>query len=148
MTVDISGFGLRVRVIGSVTFPAGFDVTQFADDADPFDTPAITIANTAMGLNGDLQVFSAAVPIPLTLAVVPSSDDDKNLAVLFEANRVGKGKVGARDKITVVGIYPDGKTVTLTNGVITAGIPTDSIASAGRKKSKPYTFAFENKVSA
>lgn len=147
MTVYISGFGLRVRVIASNTFPNGFDVTQFADDADPFDAPSIKIANTAMGLNGELIIFSTAVPINLTLAVVPASDDDKNLAVLFEANRVGKGKSGARDEITITGIYPSGKTVTLSGGCITDGIPTDSIASAGRMKSKPYVFSFENKVS-
>jgi hypothetical protein len=134
-------------VIASNTFPSGFDVTQFADDSDPFDTPSIKIANTAMGLNGDLVRFSTAVPINLTLAVVPASADDKNLAVLFEANRVGKGKSGASDEITLTAIYPDGRTLTLSGGCITDGIPSDSVASAGRMKSKPYSFSFENKVS-
>ncbi len=148
MTNDISGFGLRIRLIASKTFPTGIDITQFADDGDPFDAPSIKIADTAMGLNGDLVKFSKAVPLPVTLNVVPTSDDDKNLSVLLESNRVGKGKNGARDEITLTAIYPSGKVVTFSGGCITDGMPTESVASAGRMKSKAYTFSFENKVSA
>lgn len=148
MTVDISGFGLQVRIIATNTFPTGFTVTQFADDSDPFDLPSIQIADKAMGLNGDLIVWSKASPIMLTLSVVPNSDDDVNLGILAEANRVGKGKSGAQDQIIMTGIYPDGKTITLIGGVLTDAIPANSVASAGRLKSKPYQFAFENKVSA
>jgi len=35
---DISVFGIRVQLVASETFPAGISLTQFADDADPFDT--------------------------------------------------------------------------------------------------------------
>ena len=28
---DISAFGIRVRLVASTTFPAGIDITQFAD---------------------------------------------------------------------------------------------------------------------
>lgn len=143
---DISGFGLRINLIASNTFPSGFMISQFADDGDPLDTPAIAIADKAMGLNGDLITWSQATPLELTLNVIPDSEDDLNLAALAEANRVSKGKRSARDIITLVGIYPDGKTVTYTNGKMTNAIPGTPVASAGRKKTKPYTFAFEGKV--
>lgn len=143
---DVSGFGLRLRVVGSVTFPSGFDVTQFADDTDPFDMPVHTIGDSAMGLNGDLVTWAKANPVQATVAVVPNSDDDRNLAVLFEANRPGKGKRPAGDVITITAIYPDGRTATATGGKLISGIPSDSIASAGRRKSKPYAFVFENLV--
>lgn len=145
---DIAGFGLQINLIASVTFPAGIVITQFADDADPFDIPSIQIADKAMGLNGDMVVWGKANPIALTLNVIPQSDDDRNLAILAEANRVGKGKSGARDRITLTGVYPDGRTVTLNEGAIMDAMPGDSVASAGRLKSKAYIFAFENKVSA
>lgn len=141
---DISGFGLRINIKASNTFPAGIDVTEFADDADPFDMPSIQIADKAMGLNGDMIVWSKAVPITPTLNVIPGSDADRNLAVLLEANRVGKGKQSARDVITMTGIYPDGRTVILGSGKITDGMPGNSVASSGRFKSKPYAFAFES----
>ena len=143
---DISVFGLRVRLVASMTFPAGISITQFADDADPFDTPSIQIRDKAMGVNGDLVSWSKATPPALSISVVPGSDDDRNLAVLFEANRVGKGKLGARDVITVTALYPNLSTVTFSKGVITDGMPANSPSSAGRLKSKTYQFAFENLV--
>ena len=141
---DISAFGIRVQVIASETFPAGISITQFADDADPFDAPSMQIRDKAMGVNGDLISWSKANPIPVTLNVVPGSDDDINLSVLFEANRVGKGKFGARDVISIVAIYPDGSVAAFSQGVITDGQPANSAQSSGRLKSKAYAFAFEN----
>lgn len=141
---DISGFGLRLQVVASNTFPAGLDVTQFADDADPFDSPALQVRDKAMGLNGDLISWSKANPVTATLSVIPNSDDDRNLSVLLGANRVGKGKQSAADVITITAIYPDGSVTNFTQGVITDGPPALSAASAGRLKSKTYTFAFEN----
>ena len=141
---DISAFGIRVQVIASETFPAGISITQFADDADPFDAPSMQIRDKAMGVNGDLISWSKANPIPVTLNVVPGGDDDINLSVLFEANRVGKGKFGARDVISIVAIYPDGSVAAFSQGVITDGQPANSAQSSGRLKSKAYGFAFEN----
>lgn len=145
---DISGFGLKVQVVASVTFPAGLTITQFADDADPIDTPSQQLADKAMGLNGDLIGWSKANPILATLNLIPGSDDDRNLGILAEANRVGKGKNSARDVITMTAIYPDGRVITYSNGIITDAMIGNSVASAGRLKSKPYAFAFENKVEA
>jgi hypothetical protein len=141
---DISVFGLRVQLTASETFPAGVSFTQFADDADPFDAPSMQIRDKAMGVNGDLVSWSKATPIAVTLNVVANGDDDRNLAVLFEANRVGKGKQGARDVIGITAVYPDGRTASFTQGVITDGMPANSAASSGRLKSKAYVFAFEN----
>lgn len=144
MTTDVSGFGLKVRLVASETFPSGFDITQFADDADPFDLPTMQIRDKAMGLNGDLVVWSKANPAVGSLSLIPGSEDDKNMAVLFEANRVGKGKQGARDLITLTVIYPDGDTWTGTEGALTDGMPGRGVSSAGRIKTKTYQFAFEN----
>lgn len=141
---DISGFGLQVRVVASETFPSGFTVTSFADDADPFDFPSQQIKDKAMGINGDLIVWSKANPLNITLALIPKTDDDKNMSVLLEANRAAKGKKVVQDVITMTAIYPDGSQITLANGAITDGIPRNAVASAGRLKSKTYGFSFEN----
>lgn len=143
---DISGQGLEINLVALGVFPAGFVINQFADDADPLDIADIQLADTAMGLNGDLISWNTANPIPMVVNVIPGSDDDINLAILAEANRVGRGKVSAKSKITAIITYPDGKIITLTSGKITNAPATDSVASAGRKKSKTYTFAFENKL--
>lgn len=140
---DVSGFGFQVRLIASKTFPAGFTITAFADDADPFDLPQLQINDAAMGLNGDMVTWTFHAPIPVTINLIPKTDEDKNMAVLFEANRAARGKKPARDIITLVGVYPDDSTVTLSKGVCFGSIPSNSIASAGRYKSKPYEFRFE-----
>jgi uncharacterized protein YijF (DUF1287 family) len=101
-----------------------------------------------MGLNGDMVTWSTAQPLVITLNVIPNSDDDKNLYVLAEANRVAKGKTSAHDKITIAFTYPSGEVRTLSNGVITDAMLGNGVASAGRMKSKPYVFKFENQVSA
>jgi hypothetical protein len=140
---DISGFGIRGILRASITFPQGVPITEFADDADPFDNPSQQIADKAMGLNGHQVTWSKANPIMVTLNVIPDGEDDRNLAVLAEANRVGRGKLSARDVITYTMIYPDGSSRTFSGGVLTDAPLSTSIASAGRKKSKPYAFSFE-----
>jgi hypothetical protein len=144
MNGEIGGFGLVVTLLASTTYPVGLAIEQFADDADPFDFPDIQIADVAMGLNGDMISWSKAIPLPVTLSVIPESNDDNNLAVLLAANRVGKSKQSALDSITLVGQYPSGAIVTLSSGKLTNGSISNSIASAGRMKSKQYKFAFQN----
>lgn len=143
---DISGFGASLRILASATFPGGFEITQFADDADPLDVPTMVIGNSAMGLNGDLVSWTEANPIPITLNIIAGSEDDTNLEVLFSANRAGKNKASAKDAITLYASYPDGSKTTATVGLCTEFMPTKGIASAGRFKSRPYSFTFENIV--
>lgn len=140
---DISGYGLRVNIKASTTFPSGIEITQFADDADPLDNPATDVATATMGLNGDLVTASAAAPLIATLNVIPTSENDRDLAVLAQANVVGKGRTPAKDKITMTITYPGGRTATLTNGAMTNAILLPGVASAGRLKTRSYTFAFE-----
>lgn len=139
-----SGSGLIVQLVASFTFPVGITLTQFAGDVDPFDIPVLQIRDKRMGLNGDLQVFTKAVPIDVMLSVVPGSDDDKNLSILLEANRGGLGKLSVRDVITLTPIYSDGTTGTLIQGAIMSGPPKFSVATDSSLKSKTYGFTFEN----
>jgi len=146
MSEDISGYGASVRVLASNTFPAGFEISQFADDADAIDAPALDISGNAMGLNGDKVSWTSANPIPITLNLITNSEDDRNLSILFEANRAGKNKASAKDVITFVISYADGSITTLTGGSCVSFIPAKSIASEGRLKTNAYAFAFENRI--
>ena len=143
---NISATGLEVTLRASQTFPQGFTVTAFADDADPLDGPNVDIGDSAMGVNGDLIVWNTPVPLEITLNVLPGTEDDRNLELLAEANRMAKGKISARDNITMTFRYPvAGKRCTLVNGHIRSIPPVYSAAGAGRIKSRAYTFRFENK---
>lgn len=140
---NISGFGLSAQIVASVTYPNGFAVTAFADDADPLDTPDLEVADSAMGLNGDMVVWSRPQGIEISLNIIPNSPDDDNLDVLLNANRVAKGKVGARDIIQIVLSYPDGRNATMSSGIMISGPVTPAVASAGRMKTRMYRFRFE-----
>lgn len=143
---DVSGFGLVINIIASNTLPIGATITQFADDSDPLDLASIRIADVAMGLNGDLLTWAKAVPIPAVINVVPGDTNDITLQTLADANRVGQNKIGANDIITMTIVYPDLTTVVLSGGRITDSMFGNSVSSAGRKKTKSYAFAFQNKA--
>lgn len=146
---DISGFGLEVLIVAVETFPVGFVVTQFSDDADAFNVEDLQVGEGAMGLNGDLVTWSTPNPIRVTISVIPDGEDDINLALLAEANRTGKGKRAVLDKITMTKTVPGAPgdvPVILTNGKLVQAAPTSSVQQGGRKASKNYVFIFENKV--
>lgn len=143
MTTDVSAFGLKVTLVASATFPAGITLTQFADDGDSLDVPVQTIAEAAMGLNGDLVTWGRATALLATVNVIPRTEDDANMQALLEANRVARGKSGALDVINMTAMWPDGRTTSWSGGRILSGIPGDAAAASGRLKTKPYAFAFE-----
>lgn len=143
---DISGFGTRVKIVASNSFPLGFSSTEFSDDADPIDMASIKIADSAMSLGGTLLTWATAVPIPIVITAYANSDFDKNLSFLLNENRVAKGKRSARDSITMVVSYPNGDSTTLVKGIITDGPPSVSIASAGKLKTNAYSFTFQDVV--
>lgn len=141
--INIAGYGCSARIKASNTFPEGFNLTAFADDADAIDAPDLVIADAAMALNGELVVWNKANYLEAGFNVIPTSVDDVNLAALANANRVGKGKRGARDVITITVSYPDGSTATYGPGVMVVGSVAKSVAAAGRFKSRQYRFRFE-----
>lgn len=141
--INVSGYGLKGRVMASKTFPSGFKVEAFADDADPLDSPDFTAADTASALNGDLVTWSRAAGIEVAFNVIPTSEDDVNLSALLEANRVGKGKKGARDVISITTTYPSGMVVNYSKGVIISGSLIPAVSSSGRIKTRQYRFRFE-----
>lgn len=145
-TNNVSGFGTVINLIASNTFPVGVMITQFADDADPLDMNSVRIGDLAMGVNGDPIGWSRAAIYPMVINVIAGSDDDLNLQILADANRVGQGKNSANDVMTATIVYPDGSITQLDGGKITDFPPGKSISSSGRLKTKAYGFAFGSKT--
>lgn len=143
---DISGIGITVTIIASKTFPTGFTISQFADDADPLDLPDVELVSEGMNVNGELVTWSTPKPLTVDFNMIPNTEDVRNLDILFDANRAAYKKVAVRDIVTIVVNYPDGTKKVLNNGRPKTYAPAPSIASAGRYKSRHYNFVFENKV--
>lgn len=146
MSFDVSGFGSIVNIIASNTFPAGFPITQFSDDADAFDFPSVKIGDAAMGLNGDMVIWAKAVPLPGTISCIVGSESDNALQLIAKNNLVGKGKANAKDFITITVVYPDDTTVTFTGGKMTDAMFGKSASNAGRFKTRVYGFLFESVI--
>lgn len=140
---DISSTGLQAQVVASNTYPQGFKVDMFPDDVDAINAPDIDLADTAMGPNGDMVVWSKPQGIPVEVSVIATSDDDTNMDTLGEANRIARGKTSARDQITIVLLYPNGLTVTCSKGKMTSAPPVLNATANGRYKTRTYKFMFE-----
>lgn len=143
---DISGVGLVINLTTSVTFTTGITLSAFADDGDSINFSEIDIAGANMGLNGDLVTWSKVAPITVPINLINGTTEEQNMAILLEANRVGRGKKSAGDVITMTVVYPSGNSITLNNGRLTKGSPGSSVKAEGRMASKTYTFVFENKT--
>ena len=143
---DVSATGLKVFITASHTFPAGFWVSKFADDKDALTPDNTTVNETAMGPNGDMVFFGTPNPVPVKLGVIPGSEDDENLQILYNANRVAKNKASVKDVIQMVAHYPNGTKKTFVNGVITEGPAAYSATSNARLNGNEYGFAFENVI--
>ena len=141
---NVSATGIKMRLVASLTFPAGFDITQFSDDGDTLNSENIAIAETAPALNGDLVAGSKPNVIPFTVSVLPDTDEDRNLSILWNVNRIGKNKVAVQDVITIVVTYPNGDQTILSSGVMVSGPALNSGTAEGRLKTKEYEFSFES----
>lgn len=144
MSQEIAGFGTIVTLVASTTFPTALPLSQFSDDADSLDMPSIEIAQVAMGMNGNLVSWPHAVPVPVTISLIPGSDDDENMQALAQANRVGTNKNSANDIININVVYPSGKQISFKGGKLTNAPIGNSIAANGRLKTKVYSFMFES----
>lgn len=141
---DISGFGTRVALTASRTFPNGINLSAFADDADGLDIPTLTIGDKAMGMNGDMTFWSTANAKEVNINLIPNSEDDKNMRALLLANTPSRGKRPAGDVITMSVILPDGTAAQYKEGKLVSGPASIAVAQSGKQKAGAYGLVFES----
>lgn len=144
--VDGTSTGTRALLTASNTFPSGILLSQFADGGDSLNFPEMEIAGSVVGPNGDLMTWDKAAAINVQVNLMPNSENDIDVGLLFEANRTGKGKLSSRDVLSLVIMYPDGSTKTLFNGKMLKGQPANTSQAAGRFADKKYSFVFESMI--
>ena len=139
---DVSHNGAIYTISASNTFAnVPVPISAFPKDTDPFDVPNTDIGDMEIGTNGDEIAWNMTNPIETTCAIIPATDDHEIMQRILDANRSEKGKIGAKDKITVIRVLPNGETTTM-KGRITNGPATTSLASSGKIKTPVYTFKF------
>lgn len=140
--IDVSGFGTGIVIVALQSFPMGFSLSKFADDAEPISAKDIEAVGYEMLYDGTLFSFDKAAPVELSVSVIPGSDDDLNLKILLSSKKGAKKLIPLTDVTSMVITYPDGGRVILTNGTILRGPLVDSIETSGRRKSNTFTFVF------
>ena len=144
---DTSSVGIAVYIRASVTFPAGITVTAFPEDGDFGTTGNTEIAGNASGVNGDLIVWKTASSVEVNVPIIPNTQDEANLDILFSANRGAKNRFPKKDVITMVVTNPvTGVVKTYKNGVIKNGAVGYQYGGDGRIKTKTYGFVFEDAI--
>lgn len=139
-TYNTTTSGLSVRLIASLKYPAGFTITAFATDADPLDFPEVTIGEGTMNLNGDMVANKTPSVYPVSISVIPGSDDDANLDLLFQANM--PKRFAQMDDITMIVSYPDGSVRTALGGICNAFQSGRGVNANSSAKSRTYKFQF------
>ena len=144
---DVSAVGLSIRLLASVTYPIGTDITAFPEEGENGPDDNHQIVDNTTGVNGELITWDVINGIPYTLLVIPNTPDDDKLDFLFEANRASKNKRSKKDVITLVVTNPvTGVTKTYLNGKVKTGIPGYRYGNDGRIRNKTYGFVFEDVV--
>lgn len=138
---NISTSGISITLTGSRVLPM-IQLTQFADDADPFDIDHTTISQNAMNANGDMVVWSTPTAKPITLNIIPGSDDDNNLQLIANSNTTQGRNIKPLDEFQMIASYQDGRRVIAKGGVIVSA-DLGTSAATQRRKSKQYVFAFQ-----
>ena len=115
MSTDVSALGFSIIVKDDKLFPQGFTIKRTADGADPFDIPDLTIGEATMDANGNMVFASAPSPINFTINLLPTTEEDNNMAALFEDHRPAAGRPRTGGKITVTVQYADGSSTSMTN---------------------------------
>ena len=145
MPYNISGVNSTLRLVFDVTFPAGFTVSEWADDADALDTPVRDLAEGGMGSGGDAVFWAVPKILEVTINIIPGCPSDINLQIAATANTAARGRIVAGDTVTATWVNNNnGKIVTFNGGRLTKAPPADSVSQNSKLKSKQYAFMFES----
>lgn len=137
MLYDIAATGLSILIRSETSFPQGFYVEGMADDADPLAFAELTVSEGDTNINGAVVVWGKPQMLNPTLNVVAGSPADDNLQVLLNAR-----KNGIKEQCEMTVTYPDGSSVTASQGVITTGTTGKGATAAGRMTTRAYSFMF------
>lgn len=144
--MDVSAIGFKILVKDTKIFPNGFTINRTADGTDPFGFGTVTVGEATMDANGHLTYATSPNPTEFTLNLLPTSEEDINMSLLFEAHRPRLGVARTGGDISVTVMYADGTSVTAKNCKFLTGDPKRSIQAPSRYKNKVYTFACEDYI--
>lgn len=143
---NISAVGFSMWISATNTFPLGFEVSDFADDVDPFELPEVPLGVGIKDLNGRVFFQNVAPIIPMYVNVIANSPSDKRLQTLYNSNLSASNKISNSDIITLMLKYNGKRDSLYGNGKMLIGTPDVPIQARGRYRSRRYGFVFGAKM--
>ena len=152
MAIDISAVGASIVITPHSGTP--ITITEFSDEGTPFDAGDVDVSTNAKNLNG--QMISSRTPAvyPVSVTVIPGSDNDFELQQLLQKSSIMPGGIAPVDNIiidsivlSVPAINQSGRGFTRkyewSAGRIKTGPTGPSTSSEGRQSARTYTFEME-----
>jgi hypothetical protein len=131
------------NAIVSITVPGLFPVPQIIDGfeiEDNFTSGAISIAETVLTLDGELEGGFVYSTVPLRLNLLPMSNSKKFFVDYLQATRTNQDIFRANFSVTMIG---EKTQYTLTNGIYISGQVIPNVAKI--QKAVPFEFLFSSK---
>lgn len=153
--IDISAVG------SSVTIKTGGDsivITQFSEEGTPFEAGDVDVSTNAKNLNGTMISSRTPSVYPVSVTVIPGSDDDHELQRLLKKASIMPGGVTAISKLKIdsltisvpaineSNVAGASRKYTWTNGRIKSGPTGPSTSGEGRMSARTYNFEFEKYI--
>ena len=151
--IDISTVGAKI----DITFNDNKRniITKFSDEGTPFECPDVDVSTNAKNLNG--QMISSRTPsiYPVSITVIPGSEEDMFLQRRLADAAIQPGNVKSIDELAVSSLIVSTPAIdesgegshaidyTFTNGRLKSGPMGPSTSAEGRMSARTYTFEFE-----
>ena len=151
--IDISTVGAKIEI--KFKDNKQKTITQFSDDGTPFECPDVDVSTNAKNLNG--QMISSRTPsiYPVSITVVPGSEEDMFLQRRLADAAIQPGNVKSIAElevssliVSVPAINESGEgssaiNYTFKKGRLKGGPMGPSTSAEGRMSARTYTFEFE-----
>ena len=144
---DVSANGVKLMLFASVSYPTGVEIATFNPGEDPINFDDLKIAETDMGVNGNLIVYRTPYAYNMVFNITPMTEVDQIMENIANADRIAAGKVSAKNILTLVVIYPQGRTLTYVDGAMTDCPGGFSSSGNGRINGRRYAMSFRDLVS-
>ena len=151
--IDISTVGAKI----DITFNDNKRkiITQFSDEGTPFECPDVDVSTNAKNLNG--QMISSRTPsiYPVSITVVPGSEEDMFLQSRLAEAAIQPGNVTSIAELAISSLIVSIPAInesgegshaidyTFKNGRLKSGPMGPSTSAEGRMSARTYTFEFE-----
>ena len=151
--IDISTVGAQIKI--KFKDNKQKTITQFSEEGTPFECPDVDVSTNAKNLNG--QMISSRTPsiYPVSITVIPGSEEDMFLQRRLADAAIQPGNVKSIAELAVSSLIVsipainesgEGSSAidyTFKNGRLKSGPMGPSTSAEGRMSARTYTFEFE-----